>query len=76
MDTDAARSVAATFVTDTTDPPSPRPRWLRRGRFDLVEVADVIVALICRDAEHERGEGAGKRAARAAQPHPADRMAR
>ena len=47
MDTDAARSVAATFVTGTTNPPSPRPRWLCRGRFDLVEVADVIVALIC-----------------------------
>ncbi|MGH3286079.1 MAG: sensor histidine kinase, partial [Streptosporangiaceae bacterium] len=41
------RSFAATFVTDTTNPPAPRPRWLRRGRFDLVEVADVIIALIC-----------------------------
>jgi signal transduction histidine kinase len=47
MDTDAVRSVAATFVTGTTNPPSPRPRWLRRGRFDLVEAADAIVALIC-----------------------------
>jgi signal transduction histidine kinase len=47
MDTDTARSLAAAFVTGTTNPPSPRPRWLRRGRFDLVEVADVIVALIC-----------------------------
>ena len=34
-------------MTDTTNPPAPRPRWLRRGRYDLVEVADVIVALIC-----------------------------
>jgi signal transduction histidine kinase len=34
-------------VTNTTSPPAPRPRWLRRGRFDLVEVADVITALIC-----------------------------
>jgi signal transduction histidine kinase len=41
------RSFAATFVTDTTNPPAPRPHWLRRGRFDLVEVADVITALIC-----------------------------
>ena len=41
------RSLAATFVTDTTSPPAPRPRWLRRGRFDLVEIADVITALIC-----------------------------
>ena len=41
------RKFAATFVTDTTNPPTPRPRWLRRGRFDLVEVADVVTALIC-----------------------------
>ena len=41
------RNFAATFVTDTTNPPAPRPHWLRRGRFDLVEVADVIIALIC-----------------------------
>jgi len=38
---------AATFVTDTTNPPAPRPGRLRRGRYDLVEVADVIIALIC-----------------------------
>src|SRR6266516_6710214 len=43
----AAGRFAATFVTDTTNPPAPRPRWLRRGRYDLVEVADVIIALIC-----------------------------
>ncbi len=42
----AAGRFAATFVTDTTNPPAPRPRWLRRGRYDLVEVADVIIALI------------------------------
>jgi signal transduction histidine kinase len=47
MNVDAARTLAATFVTDTTDPPHPRHRRLRRGRFDLVEVADVIIALIC-----------------------------
>jgi signal transduction histidine kinase len=46
MDVKAVRKFAATFVTDTTNPPTPRPRWLRRGRFDLVEVADVIIALI------------------------------
>ena len=45
MDTAVSR-FAATFVTDTTNPPAPRPRWLRRGRYDLVEVADVIIALI------------------------------
>jgi DNA-binding CsgD family transcriptional regulator len=47
MDMNAAGRFAATFVTDTTDPPTPRPRRLRRGRFDLVEIADVITALIC-----------------------------
>ncbi len=47
MDGNEVRSFAATFVTDTTNPPAPRPRWLRRGRFDLVEIADVITALIC-----------------------------
>ena len=47
MDVSAVRRFAATFVTDTTNPPTPRPRWLRRGRYDLVEVADVILALIC-----------------------------
>jgi signal transduction histidine kinase len=47
MAENAVRRFAATFVTDTTMPPTPRPDWLRRGRFDLVEVADVIIALIC-----------------------------
>jgi signal transduction histidine kinase len=47
MDVKAVSKFATTFVTDTTNPPAPRPRWLRRGRYDLVEVADVITALIC-----------------------------
>jgi signal transduction histidine kinase len=47
MDVKAVSRFATTFVTDTTSPPAPRPRWLRRGRYDLVEVADVITALIC-----------------------------
>jgi signal transduction histidine kinase len=47
MDVKAVSRFAATFVTDTTNPPAPRPRRLRRGRYDLVEVADVIIALIC-----------------------------
>ncbi|MGH3161717.1 MAG: sensor histidine kinase [Streptosporangiaceae bacterium] len=47
MDVKVVSRFAATFVTDTTNPPTPRPRWLRRGRYDLVEVADVIIALIC-----------------------------
>src|ERR1700759_3579136 len=47
MDVKAVSRVARTFVTDTTNPPAPRPRWLRHGRYDLVEVADAIIALIC-----------------------------
>jgi signal transduction histidine kinase len=55
MDTKAVRERAAgpivrgttNFLTGTTNPPAPRPRWLRRGRFDLVEMADAIIALIC-----------------------------
>ena len=47
MDVKAVSRFARTFVTDTTNPPAPRPGWLRRGRYDLVEVADVIIALIC-----------------------------
>ena len=47
MDVKAVSSFAATFVTDTTSPPTPRPRWLRRGRYDLIEVIDAITALIC-----------------------------
>jgi signal transduction histidine kinase len=46
MDENGVRKFAATFVTDTTSPPTPRQSWLRRGRFDLVEVADAIIALI------------------------------
>jgi signal transduction histidine kinase len=47
MDVKAVSRFARTFVTDTTNPPAPRPRWLRHGRYDLVEVADAIIALIC-----------------------------
>jgi signal transduction histidine kinase len=47
MNGNDARRMAAALVTDTTSPPGPRPRWLRRGRLDLVWVADVITALIC-----------------------------
>jgi signal transduction histidine kinase len=46
MDVKAVSRFAATFVTDTTSPPASRPRRLRRGRYDLVEIADVIIALI------------------------------
>ena len=35
------------LLADTTQPPAPRPRWLHRGRVDLVFLADVVTALIC-----------------------------
>jgi signal transduction histidine kinase len=47
MNGNDARRMALALVTDTTNPPAPRHRRLRRGRFDLVELADVITALIC-----------------------------
>jgi signal transduction histidine kinase len=47
MDMNGVRNFAATFVTDTTNPPRPRHPRLRLGRFDLVEIADVITALVC-----------------------------
>ena len=47
MNGNDALRMATALVTDPVNPPAPRPRWLRRGRFDLVEVADVITAFIC-----------------------------
>ena len=47
MISDLRRRLAAAFAAGVTRPPTPRPRWLRRGRLDLVAVADVITALIC-----------------------------
>jgi signal transduction histidine kinase len=41
------RRIAAVFAAGVTAPAAPRPRWLMRGRVDLVWVTDVIVALIC-----------------------------
>ena len=35
------------IAAGVTEPPTPRPRQLRRGRFDLVFVADVVTALVC-----------------------------
>src|ERR1700751_5076706 len=29
-----------------TAPPAPPPRWLRRGRLDLVVIADVLIAVV------------------------------
>jgi signal transduction histidine kinase len=43
---DVREWVATTFATGVTEPPAPRPAWLRRGRIDLVFLADVVTALI------------------------------
>jgi signal transduction histidine kinase len=43
----AIRRITAVVAAGVTKPPAPRPRWLVRGRVDLVWVVDVIVALIC-----------------------------
>jgi len=42
------------FAAGVTAPAAPRPRWLMRGRVDLVWVADVVVALICFGATDSR----------------------
>src|SRR5215471_20399102 len=47
MDVADARRIVVAFMTDTTSPPAPRHRRLRRGRFDIVEMADVVIAFIC-----------------------------
>ena len=39
--------IAATVAAGVTRPAASRPPWLRRGRADLVFLADVLVALIC-----------------------------
>jgi signal transduction histidine kinase len=39
--------IASEFATGVTAPPAPRPRWLRRGRIDLVFLADFAFALFC-----------------------------
>jgi signal transduction histidine kinase len=47
MDTGLRSRISALLATGVTRPPAPRPAWLRRGRFDLVFLADVVIALIC-----------------------------
>lgn len=44
---DARRWLAATVAAGVTGPPAPRPAWLRRGRIDVVFVADLALALTC-----------------------------
>ena len=47
MDGGLRSRVSTVVATGVTNPPAPRPAWLRRGRFDLVFIADVAIALIC-----------------------------
>jgi signal transduction histidine kinase len=47
MDGGRRSRVSTLVATGVTNPPAPRPAWLRRGRFDLVFIADVVIALIC-----------------------------
>jgi signal transduction histidine kinase len=46
MDPGLRSRTSALVATGVTHPPAPRPAWLRRGRFDLVFIADVVIALI------------------------------
>ncbi len=51
MSSDLRSQIAATLATGSASPPAPRPQWLRpqwlrRGRVDLVFVADVLTTLI------------------------------
>jgi signal transduction histidine kinase len=39
--------IRAALVNGVTDPPTPRPARLRRGRIDLVFAADLLIAVIC-----------------------------
>ena len=57
MTSDLRRWIAAAFATGVTAPPTPRPRWARRGRLDLVALADAIVALIIFAATNSKLSG-------------------
>jgi signal transduction histidine kinase len=46
MSSGPARTVRTALAAGVTAPPTPRPRWLRRGRFDLVAIADALIAII------------------------------
>jgi signal transduction histidine kinase len=47
MPSEFGRRLSAVLGAGVTQPPAPRHRWLRRGRIDLVAVADLAAALIC-----------------------------
>ncbi len=41
-----ARTLRAALAAGVTQPPAPRQRWLRRGPFDFVAIADAIIAVV------------------------------
>ncbi len=53
--------IAAVLGPDATSPPPPRLAWLRRGRLDLVELADLVIALICFAATNATLQSSGVR---------------
>jgi signal transduction histidine kinase len=46
MSSGPVQAVRTALATGVTQPPAPRPSWLRRGPFDLVALADAIIALV------------------------------
>jgi signal transduction histidine kinase len=46
MSSGPARTVRTALAAGVTQPPAPRPSWLRRGRFDFVVLADAIIAIV------------------------------
>src|SRR5512132_2620867 len=46
MSSGPARTIRAAFEAGVTQPPAPRPHWLRRGRLDFVAIADAVIAAV------------------------------
>jgi hypothetical protein len=47
MSSAVSRWFTAEVARGVTNPPALRPSWLRRGPFDLVFLADVVIAVVC-----------------------------
>jgi signal transduction histidine kinase len=45
MSSGPARAIRSALATGVTAPPAPRSRWLQVGRFDLVVIADEVIAV-------------------------------
>ena len=46
MSSGPVRTVRAALEAGVTQPPAPRPSWLRRGRLDFVAIADALIAVV------------------------------